>query len=110
MRFPTIGLGLILFLTVVSAFGQEEDVEAKHAAYYRCIDNIEVAPYEAYARCSEYLKKYPNDDPRLVEFAGMFVKAFDNISAYIRSVPRESFTDVTSEGAVYLPELQKTLP
>jgi hypothetical protein len=109
MKFPAFLLSLIVLSVTLSAAGQE-DVEAKHAAYYRCINNIEVAPYEAYARCTEYLKAYPNDDPRLVEFAAMFVKAFDNISAYLKSVPRESFTDISPEWAVYLPDLPKTLP
>src|ERR1700755_1509717 len=109
MKFPVLLLSLIV-LAVTLSVAVQEDVEAKHAAYYRCINNIEVAPYEAYARCTEYLKAYPNDDPRLVEFAGMFVKAFEKISQYLRSVPRESFTDISSEWAVYLPDLQKTLP
>jgi hypothetical protein len=109
MKFPAFLLSLIVLSVTLSVAGQE-DVEAKHAAYYRCINNIEVAPYEAYARCTEYLKAYPKDDPRLVDFAGMFVKAFDNITAYLKSVPRESFTDISPEWAVYLPDLQKTLP
>ena len=54
----------------------QEDVKAKHAAYYRCIDNIETDPHKAYGYCSDYLNKYPNDDKRLTEFAGKFVTAY----------------------------------
>ncbi len=79
-------MAAILLSTCGSIFAQE-DVNAKHAAYSRCADNIEKDPHKAYEYCSDYLNKYPNDDQRLIDFAGKFVTAHQKISQYVKSVP-----------------------
>lgn len=53
----------ILLATSVATPGQE-NVKAKHAAYYLCLDHIEKDPDKAYEYCRDYLNKYPNDDRR----------------------------------------------
>jgi hypothetical protein len=88
----------------------QEDVKAKHAAYFLCIENIENDPHEAYGYCSDYLKKYPNDDKRLTDFAGKFVTAYRKISQYLKSVPMNYFTEKTTGWAVYSPGMLATIP
>jgi hypothetical protein len=101
---------LVFSLVPVCAISAQEDVTAKHAAYYLCIDNIETEPYKAYGYCSDYLKKYPDDDKRLTQFAGMFVTAFEKVARYVKSVPVTDFTEVAPGWAVYKPGLSKTMP
>lgn len=99
---------LVTIVLALSAAGltlaQEEDVKAKHEAYYRCINNIEADPHKAYGFCSEYLKTYPNDDRRLTEFAGLFVRAYDKIAVYMKSSREGGFVDKTPKWAVYKPD------
>ena len=88
----------------------QEDVKAKHDAYYLCVDNIEKDPQNAYEYCSAYLKKYPNDDQRLIDSARQFVAAYKKISQYMESVPLSYFDEITTRWAVYRPALLATLP
>src|SRR5436190_1936700 len=99
----------ILFSTAAATLAQDE-VSAKHAAYYRCTDHIEKDPHKAYEYCVDYLNKYPNDDKRLTDFALKFVTAYRKISQYVRSIPMTYFADRTPEWAVYGPGLQATIP
>jgi hypothetical protein len=98
----------ILLSTSVPTLAQE-DVKSKHAAYYLCIDHIETDPHKAYEYCRDYLKKYPNDDKRLVDFAGKFVTAHKKISQYVKSVPKNYFEEITTSWAVYSPGLLATI-
>lgn len=102
-----------LILTVAIVFcmntSGQENIKAKHAAYYLCINNIETKPTDAYIYCSDYLKKYPNDDVRLVEFASMFTNSFEKIDAYLKSITPSDFID-GSKWSLYKPDLQKTIP
>jgi hypothetical protein len=98
----------IVMVCSLCASGQE-DIKAKHAAYYLCINNIEIKPTDAYIHCSNYLKKYPNDDARLVEFASMFTNSFEKIDAYLKSVPDGDFTK-GAEWSIYKPDLEKMIP
>ena len=95
----------------LDAHAQEtaEEIKAKHEAYFDCINNIETKPRVAYIKCSDYLKRYPNDDQRLVEFARMFTTAFEKIDAYLRSVPASDFID-GAKWSIYKPDLQKVIP
>ena len=88
----------------------QEDIKAKHDAYFLCLDNIEKDPHKAYGYCSDYLNKYPNDDQRLIEFAGKFVTAYQKISHYLVSVPSSNFGEITASWAVYLPGLSAIVP
>jgi hypothetical protein len=71
-------------------------------------------PQKALVYCSAYLKKYPNDDPRLVEFAGSFVKRFsvsnEKISAYLKSMTVDLFIGGSDSWAIYKPDLSKNIP
>jgi len=88
----------------------QEDIKAKHAAYYLCIEHIEKDPHKAFEYCSDYLNKYPNDDKRLTEFAGKFVTAYKKISEWAKSVPLDYFTEKTTKWAVFSPGLLATIP
>jgi len=79
----------------------QADSDTKHAAYYRCTENIQKDPHQAYEYCSDYLNKYPNDDPRLVEYAGRFVTAYKKISHYLESVSPANFVEKAPGWAVY---------
>lgn len=98
----------VLLFTSASTPAQE-NVKAKHAAYYLCINHIETDPHKAFDYCSDYLNKYPNDDKRLTDFAGKFVTAFTKISQYVKSVPMKHFTEITADWAVYSPGLLATI-
>ena len=99
-----------MLLSVTGAALAQEDIPAKHAAYYRCANHIAKDPHQAYECCSDYLNKYPNDDPRLVDYAGGFVTAYRKISQYVQSVLRTDFAETTASWAVYSPGLLKKIP
>jgi hypothetical protein len=99
-----------ILLSTSAATPAQEDVKAKHAAYYLCLDHIEKDPHKAYTYCRDYLNKYPDDEQRLVDFAGKFVTAHRKISQYVKSVPRNYFVEVTTSWAVYSPALLATIP
>lgn len=72
----------ILFFAMsfhLCAFAQE-DVKAKHAAYYLCINNMEKEPPKAFDYCSNYLNNYPDDGKRLTDFAKEWLSAYEKIS------------------------------
>jgi hypothetical protein len=103
---------LIAFSAFAFALRAQEtpqQIEAKHAAYYLCINNIEIKPREAYKYCSDYLKKYPGGDERLVEFATMFTTAYEKIDGYLNSVPANDFID-GPKWSIYKPDLQQVIP
>jgi hypothetical protein len=101
-------IAAILLFSGVSTSAQE-DVNAKRAAYYRCAGQIEKDPHNAYEPCADYLEKYPNDDKRLTEYVGRFVKAYKKISEYVKSVPTSDFSEITTNWAVYNPHLLATI-
>jgi hypothetical protein len=86
-----------------------EQIKAKHDAYFLCINNIEKKPREAYDYCTDYLKRYPNDDQRLVEFATSYTTAFAKIDAYLKTIPARDFID-SAKWSIYKPDLQKAIP
>jgi hypothetical protein len=86
-----------------------EDIPAKHASYFRCINNIEAEPVRAYQFCTSYLKTYPNDDQRLTEFAGRFVSAYEKIDRYLRSISEADFID-GNDWSVFKPDLSEVIP
>jgi hypothetical protein len=99
----------ILLLASGSALSQENN-QTPHAAYALCTEHIEKDPHKAYEYCSDYLNKYPDDNPKLIEFAGRFVTAYQRISQYGQSVPLNQFAELTPEWAVYRPALLATIP
>lgn len=99
----------ILLSSGGSTFAQE-DLKAKYAASRLCFDNYEKDHHKAFEYCSDYLKKYPNEDKWLLDFAARFVSAYTKISQYVKSVPMTSFTEVTPGWAVYTPGLLATIP
>jgi hypothetical protein len=101
-------IAAILLGTGVATSAQE-DVSAKHAAYYRCAGLIEKDPHNAYESCTAYLEKYPNDDKQLTEYAGKFVKAYKKISEYVKSISMNDFSEQTTNWAVYNPHLLATI-
>ena len=99
------------FLLTAGGFAQSpDDIKAKHAAYARCVDNIEKDPHNAFQYCSDYLKKYPNHDRQTFGNLGRFVAAYKKISEYKKSVPAICFSQVTPNWAVYIPGLLVTIP
>lgn len=105
MKFA--GLLAVLVLLAAPLCAQKEDVKAKHAAYYLCINTIEKNPHQAKEYCSAYLKKYPNDDARLVEFVKKWISAYGKISTYLK-IFRDS--ENAARWMVYKPDLKKKIP
>lgn len=87
-----------------------EEIKAKHAAYARCVENIEKDPHKAYEYCSDYLDKHPNHDKQTFGNLGGFIRAYKKIAEYVKSVPMSRFTEVTPNWAVYSPGLLATIP
>lgn len=102
-------MAAILLSTGGSTLAQE-DIKAKHAAYALCVEHTEKDPRKAYEYCSAYINKYPNDNPRMIDFAARFVTAHKKISEYLKSVPMGYFTEKTTGWAVYSPGLLATIP
>ncbi len=117
-KFKIPFFAIFLLASNYSVYTQQRetatDIKAKHAAYFLCTDTMREEPQKALVYCSAYLKKYPNDDARLVEFAENFVKKFsisnDKISAYLKSVPPDLFIDGSDSWAIYKPDLSKNIP
>ena len=99
-----------ILLSISGSTPAQEGVPGKHAAYSLCVDTIDKDPHKAYEYCSNYLNKYPNDDPKLIDFPGKFVTAYKKISQYLKSVPMTDFTEKTSRWAVYRPGLLAAIP
>lgn len=105
---------LCVFLLNSETSGQE-DVKVKHEAYYNCVNFIPKfdAPFkdttkEAFQNCSDYLQKYPNDDPRLVEYAQSWIRAYEKINAYLESVNNGSGN--SQDWTIMTDELTKEIP
>jgi hypothetical protein len=98
----------MLLLASGSALAQETN-QTPHTAYALCTEHIEKDPQKAYEYCNDYLNKYPDDNPKLIEFAGRFVAAHKRIAQYRQSVPLDQFAEVTPGWAVYRPALSATI-
>ena len=85
-----------------------ETIKAKHAAYFLCINNMN-EPQTAYPLCSEYLRKYPDDDKRLVEFARQWIKAYEKIWIYLSSLQPLVTSDASQSWMIYKPDLEKKI-
>jgi hypothetical protein len=109
---------IFLLASNYSVYTQQREtaagIKAKHAAYFLCTNTMNEEPQKALEYCSAYLKKYPNDDARLVEFAGNFVKRYsvsnDKISSYLKSVSPDFFIGGSDSWAIYKPDLAKNIP
>jgi len=88
----------------------QEDIKAKHGAYYLCINSMEKEPQQAFARCSEYLKTYPDDDKRLTDFVKGWISAYEKISRYIDSTNNFLVSDAAQTWSIYKPDLSKKIP
>ncbi|HEX8567835.1 MAG TPA: hypothetical protein VF648_19500 [Pyrinomonadaceae bacterium] len=110
MKYKVL-VAVVFFLISAQCFVfAQEDVKAKHEAYYLCINTMEKEPPKAYQFCSEYLKKYPNDDARLVEFARKWLVSYEKISRYLNSTEPFFAAELGQTWAVYLPDLEKRIP
>src|SRR5688572_25835143 len=98
--------GFFLTFSNYSVFAQE-DVKAKHEAYYLCINTIEKDHSQAYQYCSVYLKKYPQDEARLVEFVKRWLTAYDLITLFIGSTEKLFVFDEGQLWAIFKPDLEK---
>jgi len=98
-----------LLLAGGSVLAQQNN-QTPRAAYVLCTEHIQNDPQKAYEYCSDYLNKYPDDDPKLIEYAGRFVTAYKRISQYRESLPLSQFAELTPGWAVYLPALSATIP
>src|SRR2546423_6937140 len=56
---------------------QQDDPEAKAALYKRVTDNYKTNQPVAYEAAKEYLQKYPNDDPKIIQYLQNFVAKYD---------------------------------
>jgi hypothetical protein len=99
-----------ILLCVSGPVVAQEDIQAKHAVYALCFENIEKDPRKAYEYCTDYLNKYPNDNKWQTNFVGRFITAHKKISQYVTSVPAHYFTEKTARWAVYSPGLLATIP
>ena len=101
----------LLFLAFTHyAVSAQEDIKAKHNAYFLCINNMEKEPREkAYQLCTEYLRNYPDDDKRLTEFARKWITAYEKISIYLNSVQMPIAFDNSTNWIVYEPDLEKKI-
>jgi hypothetical protein len=60
--------------------GPQEDPEAKAALYKRVTDNYKTNQPVAYEAAKEYLQKYPNDDPKIIQYLQTFVGKYEKAS------------------------------
>ena len=88
----------------------QDDSNTKRAAYNHCTEYIAKDPLKAYEYCRDYVNKYPNDDPKLVEYASRFVIAYEKISRYLESVPPAYFVEKGPGWAVYSAQSPATIP
>lgn len=103
-------LTFLLLLTFAHyTVSAQEDIKAKHNAYFLCINNMEKEPQNAYQFCSDYLQKYPDDDERLVKFARQWMTAYGKISVYLNSVQMSLTSDPKQNWMIYEPDLGKKI-
>lgn len=107
-KFALIIFLILLTFTHLTVFAQE-DIKAKHKAYFLCIDTMKVDSHKAYQYCSEYLRKYSDDDKRLVEFAQQWVTSYEKIWIYLSSIQMLVTSDVSQSWMIYKPDLEKTI-
>jgi hypothetical protein len=78
---------LALTFIAVPAFAQDpaaspaaatqDDSEAKAALYKRYTDNYKTNQQVAYEAAKEYVAKYPNDDPKIVDYLKNFITKYE---------------------------------
>ena len=101
---------LLLFVTFAHyTVSAQEDIKAKHNAYFLCINNMEKEPQNAFQFCSDYLQKYPDDDERLVKFARQWMTAYGKILVYLNSVQMSLSSDPKQNWMIYEPDLDKKI-
>lgn len=107
----TRSLILVAILLSVPAHGiAQADVQARRDLYHRCTLPMRTHPQAAYEVCKEYLKKYPGDDQRLVQFVSDWATAYERVlpyTAYLRSIPTPT---PTSSWFIYEPDLSIEIP
>ena len=62
---------------------QKEDPEAKAALYKRVTDNYKTNQPVAYEAAKEYLQKYPDDDPKIIQYLQNFVAKYDKAKTQV---------------------------
>jgi tetratricopeptide (TPR) repeat protein len=91
-----IALGAVVAASPLAAFAQEataspspattaaksgqDDAEAKRALYERVTKNVKTNQKEAYEAAKEFLQKYPNDDPQIIDYLKRFVAKYEKAS------------------------------
>ena len=63
--------------TTTTTTAAQDDPEAKAALYKRVTDNYKTNQPVAYEAAKEYLQKYPNDDPKIIQYLQNFVGKYE---------------------------------
>lgn len=68
--------------TTAAKSGQD-DAEAKRALYQRVTENVKSNQKVAYEAAKEFLQKYPNDDPQIIDYLKRFVAKYEKASQQV---------------------------
>jgi hypothetical protein len=104
---------LILVAIVLSApaYGlAQANVQERRDLYRRCTLPMRTDPQTAYEVCKEYLKKYSDDEQRLVKFVSDWTTAYEQVLPYLTYLRSISTPNPASSWFIYEPDLSIEIP
>lgn len=110
MKLLHLSLGVVIILNAPVRAAVQDNRQVARELYRRCTSEMRTNPQDAYEPCKEYLRKYPGDDERFVQFVKNWVTAYDLVLPYIMSARAITPSGSTTPWFIYEPDRHLEIP
>ena len=110
MRFLPIIFIVCVELSIPAWARPQAAPRSSRRSYDLCTERMRSDPQSAYEICGEYLRKYPNDDDRLVRFVREWITSYEKVQPYIKSLRSLAPSDSAASWLIYEPDLSVYIP
>lgn len=110
MKLLQLSLAAVIIFNALAPSAAQDNQQGARELYRQCTSGMRTNPQGVYELCKEYLRKYPGDDRRLVEYVTTWVTAYDQMLPYMMSVRAIAPSGSTQPWFIYEPDLRLEIP
>lgn len=110
MKLLQLSLAAVIIFNAPGRAAAQDNQQAARELYRQCTSGMRTTPQDVYEFCKEYLRKYPGDDQRLVQYVTTWVTAYDLMLPYMMSVRAIDLSGSTRPWFIYEPDLDLEIP
>src|SRR5687768_6162401 len=110
MKLLQLSLASLIIFNAATPSAAQDNQQAASDLYRQCTSGMRTNPQGVYQICKEYLRRYPGDDQRLVQYVTTWVTAYDQMLSYMISVRAIAPSGSTKPWFIYEPDLHLEIP